>query len=377
MVLSLTANDAMTQRYKTVQANEPLTKAVALFDGETDVLFVYDEETYKGSLTHRAIIRSGLKGTAKVKRLVTHAPKVAPKERLVECVRLMIENDAFQLPVFRDEKLLGVVSAESILAAVAPKLFGETKAETMMTRDILVCSPQDTLYSVAIIFRNHHISRLPVVSEGVLVGVVSMHDLVQKAIAMDNETDIFATMDEKRPLFTLPVEAVMSSTVETVTKDDPIRQVITTMREEGIGGVIVVDEARLPIGMITKRDILEHILNARDSATAPVRVQVSSRAGAAERAAVKERLVSFVTRHRAELGTGHLFAYLRSIARRKHSLLQCRIRLYTSTLNIQLVGEGATVQQAVTQCLARLKLRLRKEKSVQRGKDWGRLALAA
>lgn len=363
MVLTLTAKDAMTQRYKTVQFEDYLNTAVSLFDSETDVLFVFDNEKYKGSLTYRSIIRGGLdKETIKVKQLISPAPKVFENEHLTECARLMLENDAMQLPIVRNNRLIGVVTAESLLKVVAIKLFGDKKVEEMMSKDIIVCAPEDTLFSVANLFRNHQISRLPVVSNGELIGIISMHDLVKKANDMDKNADIFATINQKNSLYKLSVETIMSPIVETAKMQDNIRDVIKQMIDYDIGGVIVVDSKNLPLGMITKRDIIEHIVNLQE-VILPVQVQISSKLDKINRNAVKEEFEIFVENHREELGTGRLYAYIVTVASKTKPTIQCRVRLNTDVVRVNLVGEGTSEMQAVKQCLNRLKIRFRKEKA--------------
>ncbi|RME78645.1 CBS domain-containing protein, partial [Candidatus Woesearchaeota archaeon] len=153
-LLHSSVKDACVQRYKTIQMEDTLAKATTLFDGETDVLFVFDDKEYKGSLTHRAIIRSGLdKENTKVKRLVQHTPTITEDTTPLECARLMVENDVMALPLFIEGKLSGVVTADSLLEHLKEDFFSKKKVRDVMSGDVIICAPQDPLSKVINIFK--------------------------------------------------------------------------------------------------------------------------------------------------------------------------------------------------------------------------------
>jgi len=55
------------------------------------------------------------------------------------------------------------------------------------------------------------------------------------------------------------VKDVMSSPVVTVREDDNVTKVAKTMARKGIGGVVVVDKKRKPLGMITEKDVVRRV----------------------------------------------------------------------------------------------------------------------
>jgi CBS domain-containing protein len=52
-----------------------------------------------------------------------------------------------------------------------------------MAPDPLVCNEDDTLETVATLLHEHHVSRLPVVRDGVLVGIIARGDILRAVMA--------------------------------------------------------------------------------------------------------------------------------------------------------------------------------------------------
>ncbi|RMF07260.1 CBS domain-containing protein [Candidatus Woesearchaeota archaeon] len=364
MVLTLKAQDAMTKRFKVVSADTTLHDAIKHLEGETDVLFVKDRSRYEGAVTERRIIRSGLdRQETKVLKIAVPTPKLEKETPLVECARLMIENDILELPVFQNDEIVGVVTAEKVLEAASGKLFGNEKVKNMMSEDVIVCSPEDSIFKVLNLFREHHISRVPVVRGGKLEGIVSMHDIVQKAIQFDEHPDVLAYIDDKKPLYQLPIENIMSIVVETVKPDSNVREAIRKLISADIGAVVVVNDDDEPVGMLTKRDLLERLVMLQERQKA-IRVQISSSIQDIDRNELQRELEQFIDKRQKMLGEGQVYAYFVRAAYRPPEKVrtQCRVRLITSRAKVHVKAEAPSEMQALKECLHRIKARLEEKR---------------
>lgn len=67
----------------------------------------------------------------------------------------------------------------------------------------------------------------------------------------------------------VPITDVMTRDVTCVRKDLPIEMVIELMVRQYIGCLPVVDDEGCPIGMITKRDVVERLIDRSDPAAPP------------------------------------------------------------------------------------------------------------
>ena len=367
MVLTLTASDVMTQNFKTINENETLHKALTLFSDDTDVLFVFDNDNnYKGLLTEKTIIRSGLdRQNTKVKKLITHAPKIKKDMPITKCAILMIENEVLQLPVFDNnyKKPMGVVTTGSMLKIASQKVFGNEKVRNVMSKDIIICSPDDTIYQILNLFRQHSISRVPVVSNNELIGVVSMHDLVEKALQLDEHPDLLLITDKKRPIFKLPAENIMTSLVETVKPFENIKETIKKMIKNNISSIIVVDDTNLPIGIITWYDLLEQ-LASQETSQENVKINIATKLHDIEKSEIINECKRFVEHYKKKIGDGNLYIYIKQYGHtisNKSANIDCRMRLSTNKVTVQAKSNSNNALNAVKICLKHLKARIDKE----------------
>ena len=123
----------------------------------------------------------------------------------------------------------------------------DLKIREVMTTALQVASPEMPLSKVLDILRIHRISGLPVLDHGILVGIVSLEDIVR---AMQ-KNDLSAAASQ-----------YMTRDVVTVASYDSIVKAIRTFTEKQLGRLPVLDENRQLVGMITKGNITRGILVA-------------------------------------------------------------------------------------------------------------------
>ncbi|MBW2988130.1 CBS domain-containing protein [Candidatus Woesearchaeota archaeon] len=357
MVENLKAKDIMTQNYKWVNEQDNLAKALSLFDEDTDVLIVLDKnKRYSGILTERAIIRSGLdRKTTKVVRLKMFAPKVKADTPLTECARLMIENDIMNLPVFRGNTLLGVIDDTKLLKEVTMRKFGERKAGEFMSTEVLVAAPEDSIATVLRSFREFHISRMPIVEDGNLVGIVTLHDIMEKVLNAKERPSFGHIIDEKESVLELPVENVMSFPVYTCTPETPVREVVKLMVEWGLNSVVVVDNKGSVLGIITRRDLLEPISELPKVTEYPI-IQISSKIEAMNRSGIKKLVTRFVDKFKGRLPNPSFYIYLTQHKEKLRGmpLIYARLRVSSGNGKYHVRAEGWGSENAVRNALLKL-----------------------
>ena len=108
-----------------------------------------------------------------------------PNHSLEEVSSLLAEHNIGILPVREAEgELQGIVSERDIVRAVAqhgPAAPALT-VKDVMTRDVVVCSPQDTVMNAMALMSEHNIRHLPLVEDGILKKVISHRDLMHVSI---------------------------------------------------------------------------------------------------------------------------------------------------------------------------------------------------
>lgn len=110
----------------------------------------------------------------------THVEIVSPDTLLHEVAQKMQSSDCGSVLVGKDDRLLGVITDRDLaLRCVAESHHpAETKAEQVMTKEILYCRDTDSMEEVALDMTKNKVRRLPVLDKNKrLVGIVSLGDL--------------------------------------------------------------------------------------------------------------------------------------------------------------------------------------------------------
>jgi CBS domain-containing protein len=115
---------------------------------------------------------------------------VAPQASVYEAIALMAEKSIGAVLVIADQRLVGIVSERDYARKVILK--GRSSKEMMvqeiMTRDLIIVSPENTVDECMRIMTERRIRHLPVLDRGKLVGIVSIGDLVNAVIADQAQT---------------------------------------------------------------------------------------------------------------------------------------------------------------------------------------------
>lgn len=106
---------------------------------------------------------------------------VGPGHAIRQALTLLAQHNIGALVVVDGEGApIGIVSERDIVRALArtEAILAQTVA-SIMTREVIIGTPQDDLVAVVYTMTERHIRHLPVVDSGRLVGIVSIGDVVK------------------------------------------------------------------------------------------------------------------------------------------------------------------------------------------------------
>ncbi len=119
-----------------------------------------------------------------VKEVMTSNVRLAtPDQSISESARLMAECDSGVIPVYQDDRLVGMVTDRDIVVrAVANNLSPNTPVREVMSQEVLYCYEDEDIEQVAKNRAKTQIRRRPVLNRDKrLVGIVSIGDLSKSA----------------------------------------------------------------------------------------------------------------------------------------------------------------------------------------------------
>ncbi len=105
-------------------------------------------------------------------------------DSVMQAVRIMVDKNIGAVCVLRDGELVGVFSERDLMKRVvaAGRGPGSTEVAEVMTPRPRTVSPDETFENCLFIMREHGFRHLPVVEEGKVYGLVSLRDLLLRAV---------------------------------------------------------------------------------------------------------------------------------------------------------------------------------------------------
>ncbi|KCZ71198.1 putative transcriptional regulator [Candidatus Methanoperedens nitroreducens] len=144
----------------------------------------------------------------------------------------------------------------------------------VMRKDVITCSPDDTVGSLSKIFKESGISGVPVVEKGKVVGIVSETDLIKlfKVPEFSGELwlpsplevievplrNLFRIEEFRKDLEEMklkPVRDIMKKTVYSISPDDTLEEASRRMVRHRVNRLPVIENDKL-VGIIARCDII-------------------------------------------------------------------------------------------------------------------------
>lgn len=114
---------------------------------------------------------------------------VTPDTSINRAIELMANKQVRSLPVLEAGKLIGSVTEKDCInkVIVKGKSPEETQVREIMASDSAIATPAQSVEDCLLMMTEKHIQQLPVISNGALVGFVSMSDMLLTIINDQND----------------------------------------------------------------------------------------------------------------------------------------------------------------------------------------------
>ena len=244
-----------------VHKSDTLSHAMDLMDKhDTRRLLVLNGAELFGLITMRSIAQK--LGTWKTSNLPASSlhvasattdmyAKVLPDTKIEDAIVLMDRKGGI-LVVMDNANVLGWITPQEILKNV--KAIKGYAAEIM--KEPISTSPGDRVSHARRLILDNNIGRLPVVENNDLVGIITERDVAKammnfRALVPDNQQD--------ERIRNMIVGDIMTRNVTSVRTNTPISEVISTILDNNIGGVPVLNLRDEMVGVISRRGIIGHL----------------------------------------------------------------------------------------------------------------------
>jgi len=383
--------DIVSTEYVKLLPDTPVSKLVGAFDDPSVAGVVVYGEEFEGVVTRRQLASSHHQPDQKLESVVWNVPRVTPDEDVRRVAQLMIDGGSRLLPVFDDDELIGVVTADDLLENVKRFLDAATVGEAY-SPDVIAVEPQTSVGEALNVFRENRITHIPVVEDDTAVGILSLYDVMDLTVrsavrsqggdAGDTRTDTDGTAvsdgrtrrggfgareGELARVIDLPVRDVMVSPVRAIAPDRTLETAVEELFEIGGSSLVVEWDGELA-GIVTKTDILDSLTWEADE-TRAVQVYNTDLLDDVEYDEIVEMIEKFDDRdHGMEILDAKVHLHKHDEKLRGTPLLLARIRLHTDQGLYLASGEGYGASHALNEARDVLERQIRDKKTYGRNK---------
>lgn len=195
------------------------------------------------------------KSNVTVEGFTSGFPEVYPDMDIMHAAKIMVDADAGRVPVIlssQDKTLAGILSTVDIFRNLNLDRSPKKKIEDVMTRNVISCSPKDSIAKVWVNMKEMGFSGFPVVKDGQLVGMVTRRNIIRAGYARIEREDEHGTKSTMSP----PVEKVMSSPAYTLSPQTTLKDAIKAFIKLDVGRLSVVNDGNL-VGIVDRNDIIK------------------------------------------------------------------------------------------------------------------------
>lgn len=263
----------------TVSPNSLILDAIEILQKFRISRLVVVDKNYQpvGIITEKDILRSlfplGSKplGSLQVGDVMSTNLVTAKKnDSVYQCAKLMKDHKISSVVILGDKTMEGILTKTDLVFNFLIEETTPLKISKIMTKNVVTAAPEDSLFVVESLLLNNKISRIPIMKNKKLVGIVTYRDFAPARIPnrLGSYTDPAEISDIRHSPYpnqfnanqlsyalTFRAEDIMTKNPVTIEPQDDVSLAALLMYRYDISGIPVTRQAEL-VGIVTKSDIV-------------------------------------------------------------------------------------------------------------------------
>ena len=110
---------------------------------------------------------------------------IGDEKKVADAIEVLVNNNIGSLLVLNTNgKIVGIITERDVLnlSHKLPDGFRSVNVNEVMTKDVIVAEPDDEMDYIEAVMTENHIRHLPIIENKVLVGMISIGDIVKNQI---------------------------------------------------------------------------------------------------------------------------------------------------------------------------------------------------
>jgi CBS domain-containing protein len=220
------------------------------------VVPVVKDRELVGILSYNDLLRKRVSPESKVINLMSPVISINNNSDVTQVVAKFYTTKARGIPVVDDKKrLVGMITRERLLSYFLDQgEFKNVKVMEVMNSPVITINAEDSVARARWLMSNNNVTKLPILDEKKLVGIISARDIVDRLYSSGGKKKASILTEEER-LMAMPVKEIMSYPVITVSGKENVESAVKTLLSRKISGMPVV-EGDLITGMFSGIDAI-------------------------------------------------------------------------------------------------------------------------
>jgi CBS domain-containing protein len=263
---NLKAEDVMTTDIISATEDEHLSDVLSkLKKHDIHELPVVRKNKLVGMVSYDTLIkRRNLPLTTKVEHFMTTPPKLASDVSITTVAEMLMSSGFRALPITtHGKKLAGIVSRNDLLKGIAQvRKLADMEIENIMTKKPQCILESDNVSKARNMMKQLSMRTLPVVDKKEnLVGVVGVRDIA--TIWTPKTKESRGELSGEKISLDVEVKSIMNSDPISIGTDGKVKDVIKLMNDHDVSSILICDDNK-PIGIITPLDLIELLVRAQE-----------------------------------------------------------------------------------------------------------------
>ncbi|HLD58414.1 MAG TPA: CBS domain-containing protein [archaeon] len=267
--MAITAVDLLEKNFLRVEKDSSISQLIGkMISSKQGSALVFQGDSFLGLVSKRELARKKIVNASKIKvaSVLEAAPVLSSDTEIEKIAELMFSSGARVLPVSKNNEIIGIVSALSVVNQI--NSFPEIKKipVKLVWKKPFVLEENSTVAQALSMMREKNISGIPVVdNESFLKGFISIEDIMEKFFLFPKERDQGSRSGtttkstgfsaEKVPIAKTPVKNEMTESVITIEPHENLLKAAKLMFSNNIHHVVVEENSQV-LGIVSIRDIL-------------------------------------------------------------------------------------------------------------------------
>lgn len=253
-----------------VSPDEKLAGVLRKLNSSHDAAFVFDQDKFIGLINpYYTLIKNSYPNNTKVKNCLFYPPKIRTNFPLTKVAQLFTQTKVHYLPVFdEEERFQGIISARRLLSQFINHPLLQVKIKELLDKkkQPLITIFEDGNVNQALnLFKSKKVSKLVVIDKSFrLKGILSYYDLIDYLTFPKKRESKGDRVGGKINFNYYPIKSLIKRFLLTLKETDWLKEALQLIIDKKIGSIIIVKDEKMPVGIVTTRDLLNFIFQPKN-----------------------------------------------------------------------------------------------------------------